>query len=353
MKKLLAISLLAVIALSFVGCQNSSSDNNSSASAEVSDTSAAVSTDNSPADESAESSVQSAAESAADNTASGSGFDFNDYKSEEVFDIEKVDYFAGDASYRSELESRCETYEFYFTSDGYQIKAYISIPTSVTESQRPCKCMLYNRGGHWNYGSQDPDVLAYMCAVTGRVVVGCELRGGNGSEGIDEFGGDELHDVFRLIDLCEKKFSFIDMDDFCVLGISRGGMETYMTAREDKRVKKIIVAGGASDLISLYSEREDMQEMLRGCIGGTPEEKPEEYKKRSAVYWADEIKIPVLLIHSKGDPKVKYETNAEALYEKLKDSTDCTFISHDDDYHGVNPGEDSEDIPEIRKFLNN
>lgn len=344
MKKMLAISLLAVMALSLVGCQN-----NSSATSEISNTSVAVSSDNSPADVSGESSVQSSLE----NSKSDGRLKFTDYESDDVFYIEKVDSSYGDASYQSVLESKCETYEFYFTCDSYQIKAYVSIPTAVIESQEPCKCMLYNRGGHWNYGSQDPDVLAYMCAVTGRVVVGCELRGDNGSEGIDEFGGDELHDVFRLIDLCENKFSFVNMDDFCVLGVSRGGMETYMTAREDKRVKKIIVAGGVSDLISVYNERDDMQEILRSCIGGTPEEKPEDYKKRSAVYWADEIKIPVLLIHSKGDTKVKYETNAETLYEKLMDSTECTFISHDDDYHGINPGEDSEDIPEIKKFLNN
>lgn len=348
MKKLLAISLLVVMALSFVGCQNNSSNNNSSASSEVSNTSVAASSDNNPTDKSSESSVQSTLE----NSKSDGRLNFTDYESEDVFYIEKVEPSYGDASYQSILESKCETYEFYYTSDGYQIKAYVSIPTSVIESHKPCKCLLYNRGGHWNYGSQDPNILAYMCAVTDRVVVACELRGGNESGGIDQFGGDELNDVFRLIDLCEDKFSFVNMDDFCVLGVSRGGMETYMTAREDKRVKKIIVAGGVSDLISCYNEREDTQEMLRSCIGGTPEEKPEEYEKRSAVYWADEIKIPVLMIHSKGDPKVKYETNAEALYEKLKDSTDCTFVSHDDDYHGINPDKDSEDIPEIMKFLN-
>ena len=110
MKKLLVISLLAVMALSFVGCQNNSSDN-SSATSEVSNTSVAVSSDNSPTDGSGESSVQSTAESITDNSASGNGFDFNNYKSEEIIDIEKVDLFAGDASYRSELESRCETYE--------------------------------------------------------------------------------------------------------------------------------------------------------------------------------------------------------------------------------------------------
>ena len=74
-----------------------------------------------------------------------------------------------------------------------------------------------------------------------------------------------------------------DIDDLCVEGESRGGMMTYMTARQDKRVKKIIVGGGISDLLSCYDEREDMQQVLHDCIGGTPEEKADEYKNRSGL----------------------------------------------------------------------
>ena len=80
MKKLLAISLLAVMALSFVGCQN-----NSSSSSEVSNTSVAVSSDNSPTDESGESSVQSPLE----NSESDSRLNFIDYESSDIFYIEK------------------------------------------------------------------------------------------------------------------------------------------------------------------------------------------------------------------------------------------------------------------------
>lgn len=150
-----------------------------------------------------------------------------------------------------------------------------------------------------------------------------------------------------MIDLCEKKFSFIDMDDFCALGVLRGGMTTYMSARQDKRIKKIVVVSGIGDLLSAYEERDDLREMIRTCLGGTPEEKPEEYKKRSALYWTDEIKIPVLIVHSKQDVKTRYETQAEKVYEKLKDTTNCTFISHDNDYHGIM----EEDIPKIAKWI--
>ena len=125
---------------------------------------------------------------------------------------------------------------------------------------------------------------------------------------------------------------------------------TYMTARRDKRVKKIIVCSGLSDLFAAFDEREDgMKETLVRCIGGTPEELPEEYERRSAVYWADEMTIPVLLIHSKGDKRANFQTQAQAIYDKLKDSTDCTFIPHEDDVHGFH----DEDIPIMVEWIEN
>ena len=123
---------------------------------------------------------------------------------------------------------------------------------------------------------------------------------------------------------------------------------TYMTARRDKRVKKIIVCSGISDLFRSFEEREDkMDEVLITCIGGTPEERPEEYERRSALYWADEITVPVLLIHSKGDKQANFETQAQAVYDKLKDVTDCTFIIHEDDFHGFH----QDDYAVIKEWL--
>ena len=315
MKKFLSITLSAVMALSMAGC--GTAENTS-----------VNSTDNTP----------SAVESSAVNDI----YNLYDYENDEVFYVDKLNL-------NDRLSAVCTTYEFSFLSDGYQIKAYIAIPIESIKSQQPCKCILHNRGGHYNYGSLDYEYVSLVCAYTGRAVVACEIRGDNGSEGYDQFGGDELHDVFKLIDLCEDRFKFIDMNDFCVMGVSRGGMTAYMTARQDKRIKKIIVCSGIADLFQSYEEREDgMKQVLRDCIGGSPEEMPEEYEKRSAVYWADEINIPVLIVHSKGDERVPFE-QAQKMYELLKDHTDCTFISHDDDLHGIH----EDDIPKVIEWLEN
>lgn len=89
------------------------------------------------------------------------------------------------------------------------------------------------------------------------------------------------------------------------------------------------------------------KEVLRRCIGGTPEEMPEEYERRSALCWAGDIHVPVLLIHSRQDPRANFETQAERIYETLNESTDCTFITYDDDVHGLH----YEDIPIITAWL--
>ena len=315
MKKFLSITLSAVMALSMAGC--GTAENTS-----------VNSTDNTP----------SAVESSAVNDI----YNLYDYENDEVFYVDKLNL-------NDRLSAVCTTYEFSFLSDGYQIKAYIAIPNENIQSQTPCQCLIYNRGGHYNYSSLDYEFLSTICTYTKRIVLACEIRGDNGSEGYDQFGGDELHDVFKLIDLCEDRFKFIDMNDFCVMGVSRGGMTAYMTARQDKRVKKLVVFSGVSDLFDCYDEREEkMKQVLIDCIGGSPEELPEEYEKRSAVCWADEINIPVLIVHSRGDERVPFE-QAQKMYELLKDHTDCTFISHDDDLHGIH----EDDIPKVIEWLEN
>ncbi len=268
-------------------------------------------------------------------------YDMANYESSEVFNILKVNQ-------SGKYDEFCTTYKFNYLSDGLKIEGYISIPISFEKTQKSGKCVMFNHGGNRQMGKLENYTTAPMCAVCNRIVVASQYRGCGGSEGEDHFGGDDLNDVIRLIDLCEKHFSFIDMDDFCVIGASRGGVMTYPAARKDSRIKRIIALSAVCDLFEAYEARDDMKTVLKDTIGFTPDEKPEEYEKRSAVYWADEIKIPVLIFHAKQDKQVPY-SQAEKLYEKLKDSTDCTFITYEDDSHSeIKP----EDYQTIRDWLN-
>lgn len=46
-------------------------------------------------------------------------------------------------------------------------------------------------------------------------------RGCGKSEGTDAFGGDDVHDVIHLLDLCEKLNS-VDTKNINMFGVSRG-----------------------------------------------------------------------------------------------------------------------------------
>ena len=268
-------------------------------------------------------------------------FNMKSYENDEVFDFKKVNQ-------GGKYDEICTTYQFNYLSDGLKIEGYVAIPLSVEKTQNPGKCVMFNHGGNRDYGKLENNTIAPMCALCDRIVIASQYRGCGGSEGEDHFGGDDLNDVIKLIDLCEKQFSFIDMDDFCVIGASRGGVMTYPAARKDSRIKRIIAIGAVTDLVEAYEARDDMKTVLKETIGFTPEENPEAYKKRSAVYWADEIKIPVLMFHAKQDKQVSY-SQAEDLYKKLKDNTDCTLITYDDDSHAeVKP----EDYQTIYDWLN-
>lgn len=246
------------------------------------------------------------------------------------------------------FSARCMSYKFTYISDNYQVTGYISIPIDCINSKTPYKVIVYNRGGNGSFGMLSDTDTAKICANTNRVVIASNYRGSSGSTGKDEFGGADLNDVIKLIDLCEE-FAFADMTDLCVAGVSRGGMMSYLSAKADDRVKRIVAVSSPTDLTEMYNNREDMQDVLKGSIGGAPKDLPEEYEKRSAVHWADEINVPALIIHSKGDNQVPY-SQAEKMVEKLKEyHKDYNFISYDDDTHGFH----GEDIEIIVKWLNN
>jgi len=242
---------------------------------------------------------------------------------------------------------KCEVYEFTYDSDGCKVKGFIAIPLECTETETPFNCIVYNRGGNSNTGFVTGDEIAAMSAVSNRIVVASQYRGADGSEGKDEFGGKDLNDVLALIELCDKEFRFVNIENLCMVGVSRGGMMAYMAARADDRVKGVVAVSAVTDLVASYNEREDMQNILQAAIGGTPEELPEEYAKRSAINWADELDLPVYIIHSKNDEQVSH-SQAKAMHDSLKEAgCEVTMRTHLDDVHGFH----TEDVESIVQWI--
>jgi len=227
-------------------------------------------------------------------------------------------------------------YKVIYQVDDCTVVSYLSVPNACIEEQTAYPCIIYNRGGNRDYGANQPEYIAYLAESSGKIIFASQYRGVDGGTGTEEFGGADLKDVLKLIDFCEE-FAFINMEQLYMMGETRGGMMTYMACREDSRIKKAVIISGIADAIMSYEERSDMGQVLKKLIGGTPKNEPMEYEKRSAVYWADEIKCPVLIIHSKLDERVSFEQARKMVAALEETGKEYKFVSYEDGVHGLHP----------------
>ena len=185
-----------------------------------------------------------------------------------------------------------------YRSDGLRIAGYILSPARV---DRKLPAMIYNRGGNRHFGAVGERTLSFLEAFarSGYVVLASQYRGGPGSEGRDERGGADVDDVLNLVGLASS-LERVDGGRIFMYGQSRGGMMTYIALRGRRDIRAAVVAAGVSDVRMSLRARPDLRPLVRR-LSGLDERS---LSARSAVDWADEIDVPLLLMHGDLDRKV-------------------------------------------------
>jgi len=124
-----------------------------------------------------------------------------------------------------------------------------------------------------------------------------------------------------------KALHFVDPESLYMLGVSRGGTMTYIAIKRGVPGKAAAVVAGPSDLEAFGKYRPEFvngNENYDGFAKVWPDYEhraAEYYRARSAVYWADQINVPVLILHRRTDKLVPVTQSlrmAEALQEKGK-----------------------------------
>ena len=216
------------------------------------------------------------------------------------------------------VRDHIHTYQVMYRVDACTVTAFISVPDDYTDLTRPL--LIYNRGGNGNFGASTPLEIAIIAEVTDCVVIASQYRETAPGTGTDEFGGADVADVMFWVERV-KNIGFVDAEKVYMVGVSRGGMQTCLALQADTEgiIRAAACVSGVYDLAANYDSREDMRDMLTRRIGGTPTTAPEAYAARSAVSFATDIRVPILLIHSKGDSRTEY-TQATAFAEKLEEA---------------------------------
>lgn len=194
-------------------------------------------------------------------------------------------------------------YSLRYQSDDCEVEGYTAFPP---EGEGPWPGLIYNRGGNREFGALRP---ASVCrfAARGYAVFGSQYRGNCGGTGKEEFGGSDVGDVIRLIDMA-LELPCVRHEGIYMFGRSRGGMMTYLACARDSRIRAAAIGAGLADAFIMHDRFHDgefdMREDCRELIGGTPYEMPEAYVARSAVCWPEKILPPVLILQGTDDWRV-------------------------------------------------
>jgi dipeptidyl aminopeptidase/acylaminoacyl peptidase len=189
-----------------------------------------------------------------------------------------------------------------------------------------------------------PEVQAYVDA--GFVVAEASYRGstGYGREWRDaligNIGGPELEDVNAgLADLVE--WGVADPDRAVVAGYSWGG---YITLLELGKHPDLWVCGVAGVPVGDYEAGyQDLSPTLqaydRALLGGEPKDVPELMRDRNPIYFADQVRAPVLFVIGENDSRCPLR-QAMAYVDKLAER------GHPHEVYTYDTGHSSFDVEE-------
>src|SRR5262249_519250 len=96
-------------------------------------------------------------------------------------------------------------------------------------------------------------------------------------------------------------------------GYSRGAIVASMVATRDRKLAAVILGGGAYDFFSWYPTPMRGIDRNIELEAGTA---AEAFRTRSAIYHADKMRAPVLVLHGRQDERVPVQ-QAEAFAEAL------------------------------------
>jgi dipeptidyl aminopeptidase/acylaminoacyl peptidase len=204
--------------------------------------------------------------------------------------------------------------------DGMTVPAYLFAPLAKRGNSGHAAMVWVHGGVHGDWGTgMFPFVREAV--QRGYVVITPDYRGSTGFgaahyEAID-YGGKEVDDAISAVDYL-KTLPYVDMNRLGMMGWSHGGFITAHTLFRDEHPFK---AGAAIvPVTNLFfrlsykgpSYQDDFA--TEEGIQGLPFEKREEYIKRSPVFHAANLKVPILVHVATNDEDVNYVEDQQMVY---------------------------------------
>jgi dipeptidyl aminopeptidase/acylaminoacyl peptidase len=206
---------------------------------------------------------------------------------------------------------------FYESTDGTRVSGLLFKP----DGKGPWPLIVVAHAG-FGEGADFSDVSLGI-RDKGYVVFNPDFRGSGKSQGKHEGAKGEVEDVISGIKYV-KSLGLVQDDRVGIYGQSHGAAVAMLASERYPGIKAVVEEAGFSDAADIYDNSLNSNELqvttvrsdLLNMVGGTPAQVPEEYRVRSAIYGADRMGAPVLLIHGAKDPLIPV-SQAQRMYDAL------------------------------------
>ena len=210
------------------------------------------------------------------------------------------------AELRAEHEhlDRVDVASIRYVSSALEVEGYLAVP----KGDGPFPCIVDVRGGNREFGAIGDYAIANRLARVaswGYVVIASQYRGVAGGDGIEQFGGREVDDVLRLLDVLEHEPK-ADTERVGLYAGSRGGMTALLMLRRTDRFRACVLRAPLTDLVRWKRERPGIESVFRDLIPGYTPGRDDLLRLRSGALWADQLctTTPILILQGTADWRV-------------------------------------------------
>ncbi len=216
--------------------------------------------------------------------------------------------------------SNAEHFRFR-ASDGVEIDGWIMRPIDFRDGVK-YPWILYIHGGPKTIFGYSFIEEFQLYVNKGYAVVFTNPRGSDGytEEFADirgRYGERDYQDLMEAVDYVTKKYGFLDSERVGVAGGSYGGFMTNWIVTHTDRFRAAVTMRSICNWISMYGTTDIGFYFVEDQIGCIPWKNPEKCIEKSPLFYVENVKTPLLIIHSFEDYRCWLDQALE-FYTALK-----------------------------------
>ena len=221
--------------------------------------------------------------------------------------------------------------------DGVEIPGYLIYPQGGKRENLPTIVMPH--GGPASRDTASFSFWAQFLANRGYLVFKPNFRGSSGfgedfqADALATWGGTATNDIEDGAKWLVSQ-GIADPERMCIVGGSYGGYAALMSVIQSQEFYKCAISlNGVSDpvaLVNFYKRFTNTKAVDEFIVG---DRKKRDLKDFSPYHRAEEIQVPVLLLHTTKDRNVRYNQSVSLAQQLKKFKKDFRFVTLEDDSH--------------------